>query len=92
MLDDATLTTGPAALSRIREILDSARSAPRVFFPGDRVPNMSIAALSVDGVIGGVAWCLGGAFCWSGLVAEMAAERTVPAPNPWTPTDPKEAA
>jgi hypothetical protein len=32
---------------------------------------------------------LGGAFCWSGLVAEMAAERTVPAPNPWTPTDPE---
>lgn len=30
--------------------------------------------------------------CWSLLVAEMAAERTVPAPNPWTPDDPKEAA
>jgi hypothetical protein len=41
---------------------------------------------------------LGGAFCWSGLVAEIAADRAggsetgVNAPNPWTPTDPEEAA
>lgn len=32
---------------------------------------------------------LGCAFTWSLLVAEMAAERTVPAPNPWTTTDPE---
>jgi hypothetical protein len=35
---------------------------------------------------------LGRGLCWADLTAEMAAERTVPAPNPWTPTDPKEAA
>lgn len=35
VLDDATLTTGPAALTRIRDILDSAPPAPRVFLPDD---------------------------------------------------------
>jgi hypothetical protein len=33
-----------------------------------------------------------GGVCWSLLVAEMAAERTQPAPNPWTPEGPEEAA
>lgn len=32
---------------------------------------------------------LGRGICWTDLIAEMAAERTVPAPNPWTPTDPE---
>jgi hypothetical protein len=31
-------------------------------------------------------------FRWSLLVAEIEAERTVPAPNPWSPEDPEGAA
>lgn len=35
---------------------------------------------------------VGVGLCWSLLVAEIEAERTRPAPNPWSPEDPEGAA
>jgi len=55
--------------------------------PGTDRMTVDRSLVTCVGPPGRVSTRLACGFCWS-----LDAERTQPAPNPWTPTDPKEAA